>query len=217
MGLYVSVDLKRLNRGVQREVRPLPKVDETLAQLTGATIFSKLDANSGFWQIPLSPESRPLTTFITPFGRFCFNKLPFGISSAPEHFQRRMSSILQGMDGVVCQMDDILVFGRTTTEHDNRLTAVLTRIQAAGVTLNREKCSFGQSKLKFLGHIIDKNGVSADPEKVTAITQMKAPSSVSELRRFPSPTTGYAQEELHLVMGYSTGSSILCSKAGTSH
>ena len=83
----ICVDLKQLNKGVQREVHPLPKVDETLAQLTGATVFSKLDANSGFWQIPLSPESRPLTTFITPFGRFCFNKLPFGISSAPEHFQ----------------------------------------------------------------------------------------------------------------------------------
>jgi len=90
----ICVDLKQLNRGVQREVHPHPKVDETLAQLTGATVFSKLDANSGFWQIPLSPESRPLTTFITPFGRFCFNKLPFGISSAPEHFQRRMANIL---------------------------------------------------------------------------------------------------------------------------
>ena len=83
----ICVDLKRLNKGVQREVHPLPKVDETLAQLTGVKIFSKLDTNSGFWQIPLSPESRPLTTFIIPFGRFCFSKLPFGISSAPEHFQ----------------------------------------------------------------------------------------------------------------------------------
>lgn len=79
--------LKPLNRSVLREVHPLPKVDETLAQLAGAKVFSKLDANSGFWQIPLSPSSRLLTTFITPTGRYCFNKLPFGISSAPEHFQ----------------------------------------------------------------------------------------------------------------------------------
>ena len=122
----ICVDLKRLNSGVQHEIHPLPKVDETLAQLTGGTIFSKLDANSGFWQTPLSPESRPLTTFITLFGRFCFNKLPFGISSTPEHFQRRMSNILQGIDDVVCQMDDILVFGRTPKEHDDHLTTVLT-------------------------------------------------------------------------------------------
>jgi len=80
------VDLKPLNKSVLRETHPLPGVDETLAQLTGATVMSKLDANSGFWQIPLAKESRELTTFIMPFGRYCFNKLPFGISSAPEHY-----------------------------------------------------------------------------------------------------------------------------------
>ena len=129
-------------------------------------------------QLPDIHSAKPVVKWVG------FNKLSFGISSAPEHFQQRMSNILQVMDGVMCQMDDILVFGRTPKEHDNRLTTVLTRIQAAGVTLNREKCSFGQSKLKFLGYIIDKNGVSTDPEKVTAITQMKAPSIVPELRRF---------------------------------
>ena len=84
----ICVDLKPLNESVMREVYPIPRVDETLAQLTGATLFSKLDANSGFWQIPLAKPSRILTTFITPFGRYCFNKLPFGISCAPELFQR---------------------------------------------------------------------------------------------------------------------------------
>ena len=96
----ICVHLKELNESVLREVHPIPKVDETLAQLSGATLFSKLDANSGFWQIPLVPESRLLTTFITPFitpfGRFCFNKLPIGVSCAPELFQRRMSRLLEG-------------------------------------------------------------------------------------------------------------------------
>jgi hypothetical protein len=109
----ICVDLKPLNESVLREVHPLPKVDETLAQLSGARVFTKLDANSGFWQIPLPPESRQLTTFITPFGRYCFNKLPFRISSAPKHFQKRMTPILDGLPGVVCQMDDVLVFGST--------------------------------------------------------------------------------------------------------
>ena len=86
--IRICVDLKKLNEGVLREVHPMPKVDETLALLAGATIFSKLDANSGFWQIPLAKDSRHLTTFITPFGRYCFNKLPFGITSAPELFQK---------------------------------------------------------------------------------------------------------------------------------
>ena len=95
----ICVDLKPLNKSVLREVHPLPTVDDTLAQLAGARLFSKLDANSGFWQIPLSQESRLLTTFITPMGRYCFNKLPFGISSAPEHFQRRMNELRRVFQG----------------------------------------------------------------------------------------------------------------------
>ena len=109
--VHICLDLKRLNQSVMQEVYSLPKVDETLAQLSGATVFTRLDTNSGFWQIPLSTDSRLLTTFITPFGRYCFNKLTFGISSAPEHFQMRMSRILGGLAGVVCQMDDVLIFG----------------------------------------------------------------------------------------------------------
>jgi len=93
----ICVDLKPLNSNVLREVYPLPAVDETLAQLAGAAVFSKLDANSGFWQIPLAATSRHLTTFITPFGSYCFNKLPFGITSAPEYFQKSMSAVLDGL------------------------------------------------------------------------------------------------------------------------
>ena len=100
--MRICVDLKPLNKSILREVHPLPRVDETLAQLAGGKIFSKLDANSGFWQIPLPQPSRLLTTFITPMGCYCFNKLPFGISSAPEHFQQRMSELLTSLQGVLC-------------------------------------------------------------------------------------------------------------------
>ena len=135
-------------------------MDETLAQLTGARIFSKLDANSGFWQVPLSSQSRLLITFITPMGQYCFNKLPFGISSAPELFQRIMTEILMHLPGVVCQMDDILILGRNQEEHNERLEAVLKRIEAANGTLNPPKCEFSKNKLTFLGHVI---GIRADP------------------------------------------------------
>lgn len=89
----ICVDLSRLNKSVRREHHPLPAVEQALAQLAEARVFSKIDANSGFWQIPLAKDSTLLTTFTTLFGRFCFNRLPFGITSAPEHFQRRMSEI----------------------------------------------------------------------------------------------------------------------------
>ena len=180
----ICVDLKPLNESVLREVHPLPKVDETLAQLAGAAVFSKLDANSGFWQIPLAKSSRHLTTFLTPFGRYCFNKMPFGISSAPEHFQKRMCKILTGLEGILCQMDDVLIYGSSQEEHDQRLTKALKRIQSSGITLNPDKCEFSKEKLTFLGHVISKEGISADPKKTAAIRQMKAPSTVSELRRF---------------------------------
>ena len=160
------------------------KVDVTLAQLSGAEVFSKLDTNSGFWQVPLAKESRLLTTFITPHERFCFNKLPFGIISAPEHFQHRMSEILDGLSGVVCHVDDVLVSGKDQKEYDSRLNTVLQRIQAAGLTLNRGKCQFSCPKIVFLSHAIDANGISADPQKTEAIRKMKPPTTVTELRRF---------------------------------
>ena len=135
----ICVDLTKLNENVCRERHPLPAVEQTLAQIAGAQFFSKLDANSGFWQIQLSPDSALLTTFVTPFGRYCFNRLPFGITSAPEHFQRRMSAMLHDLDGVVCLMDDILVYGRTQEEHDHRLTEATPRfaIQAELLELGR--------------------------------------------------------------------------------
>ena len=155
----ICVDLTQLNKSVRREHHQLPAVEQTLAQLAGAKLFSKLDANSGFWQIPLSPESSLLTTFITPFGHFCFRRLPFGITSAPEHFQCQMAEILQDMEGVVCHMDDILVHGKNNDEHGRRLKAVLHRLQESGLTLNAQKCEFLRTEVKFLGQIIDDKGI----------------------------------------------------------
>ena len=138
----ICVDLTKLNQCVKRERLILPSVEDTLAKLSSAKVFTKLDANSGFWQVPLSAESAPLTTFITPFGRYPFKRLPFGISYAPEYFQKKMSEVLEGLSGVACMMDDILVFGSTKEEHDRRLHRVLQAIRAAGATLNKSKCVF---------------------------------------------------------------------------
>ena len=177
-------DFVQLNRAVQREVYQMPSTEETLAKLAGAKIVTKLDANSGFWQRKLSDSCKLLTTFITPWGRYCFSRLPFGISSAPEHFQKVMSRILDGLPGQVCQVDDILVFGETQEQHDHRLADVLERLQQADVTLNVEKYKFSQDKVQFLGHVVGNGGVEVDPNKVEAISEMKAPTDISQLRRF---------------------------------
>ena len=145
----ICVDFRPLNECVLQEVHPLMKVEETLAQLSGAKVFSKVDVNCGFWQISLAKHSRPYTTFITPFSRYCFNKLPFGISSAPEHFQKQINNILRGMAGVLCHMDNVLIFGSTQEEHNNRLHKVLQKLQSHGVTLNKQKCEFNRKRLNL--------------------------------------------------------------------
>ena len=116
----ICVDLTKLNESVRRENFPLPSTDQLLAQLSGAKVFSKLDCNSGFYQIPLHEESQELTTFITPFGRYCFKRLPFGISSGPEVFHRETTHILH-LPGVIVDIDDVLISGRSQQEHDERL------------------------------------------------------------------------------------------------
>ena len=178
------MDLTRLNQSVKRECHPLPAVDQVLAQIAGAKIMSKLDANSWFWQISLSRESAPLTTFITPYGRYCFHRLPFGISSAPEHFQKRMSDILAGLPGVLCMIDDTLIYSRTQEEHDAHLQSALQRLQDTGMTLNVDKCQFSKTSLKFLGHVIDNTGIRADPDKVQAIAAVQRPANIGDVTRF---------------------------------
>ena len=158
----LCIDFPKLNENVCRETFPLPTTDQLLAQLDGATVFTKLDCNSGFHQIPLHSESQELTTFIIPFGWYCYKRLPFGISSGPEVFHREMTRILEGIPGVICDIDDVLVFGRNQQEYDSRLRIVLQKMKEAGVTLN-EKCKFSIDSMKFLGHMISKEGIHMDP------------------------------------------------------
>lgn len=179
----VCVDLKRLNKAVKRERYMLPTLDDITPKLAGAKVFSTLDASSGFWQIPLDPDSRKLTTFITPMGRFCFRRLPFGISSAPEIFQRLMSTLLKDHEGVVVVMDDVLVYGSNEEEHNQRLTAVLETIRQSGLKLNKAKCRFNRSEICYFGHTISAGGIKPDVSKVRAIMEMPSPTNVGELRQ----------------------------------
>ncbi|XP_051816865.1 uncharacterized protein K02A2.6-like [Acanthochromis polyacanthus] len=179
----ICVDLKKLNKAVKRERFILPTSEEMITQLSGFTVFSSLDAASGFWQIPLDKDSQRLTTFITPFGRYCFKRLPFGITSAPEIFQRKMVETLEGLEGVAVYMDDIICHGKDMREHDERLEKVTERLEAAGLKLNSEKCVLRKSELHFLGQVINREGVRPDPEKVSAINKLEPPVNVQELRR----------------------------------
>ena len=182
--IRTCVDLTKLNESVLRETYPLPKIENMLAQIKESKYFTKLDCNLGFWQEKLEPDSRLLTTFITPFGRFCFNRMPFGIKSAPEHYQKKMIQILDGLDGHFSIIDDMLIHGKTQKEHDERLRAVLKKLDEAGATLNPEKCEFSKREVKFAGHVISEDGVRSDPEKIESVQGMTTPQNVSDVRRF---------------------------------
>ena len=175
--------LRSSTKAVKREFHPMSSVDDSLAKLSNARYFTRLDANSGFWQIPLDSESQILTTFITPYGRFRFHRLCFGISSAPEIFQRTMNKILEGVPGVICHMDDVLIHGTTREEHDQPVDEVMERIKRSGMTLNN-KCEFSKTTSKFLCFIIDEGGIHAYHSKVAALSKFPAPQNVTELQRF---------------------------------
>ena len=177
-------DLTKLNANIKREVHSLPSVDYTLGKIGNSKIFSKTDANSAFWQRKLSDESKFLTTFITPWGRYCFERLPYCISIGSEQFQKIMEEMWEGLEGLECQIDDMLVNGETQQIHDERLQAVLKRLAESNITLNLDKCEFSKSEVKVLGNIVSANGISPDPEKIEAIVNLPAPKTIREVRSF---------------------------------
>lgn len=170
--LRVCLDPRNLNQAIKRTHYPIPSVDVVRAKVAGARFYSTLDASSGFWMCKLSEKSSYLTTFNTPFGRYRFKRLPYGVSCAPEYFHRIMTEMFGDIPGVAVYSDDILVSGQTLQEHNERLNIVFERAKKYNVKFNKEKCSFIKESIKHLGHIFSVDGITADPDKVRAIKEM---------------------------------------------
>ncbi|XP_053400458.1 uncharacterized protein K02A2.6-like [Mercenaria mercenaria] len=179
--LRIVLDPGDLNRNIQRPYHPTKTLDDILPQLNGATFFTKLDARSGYWAMHLTEKSSMLTTFNTIFGRYRYLRLPMGISSAMDLFQKKIDEIFEGLPGVAAIVDDILVYGKTREEHDANLRAVLQRSLEQGIRLNPDKLEVGQSQISYFGHVISKQGLSPDPDKVSAIREMPIPENRSQL------------------------------------
>ncbi|KAK9528348.1 hypothetical protein VZT92_012518 [Zoarces viviparus] len=171
------------NQAVETETYPLPRLEELLATLSGGKIFSKIDLATAYQQVLLDDDSKKYTTINTHRGLFVYNRLPFGISSAPSIFQRIMENLMKGLP-VVVFLDDLLIMGRTEKEHLHNLQKVLQQLQENGLRVKRSKCEVGKTRVEYLGHVLDEQGIHISKEKVRAIQEAPAPTNVKELQAF---------------------------------
>ena len=179
-------DYRKLNLVTVKDVYPLPRIDDALSRLEKTRYFSSMDQQSGFWQIEVAPESREKTAFVTPDGLWQFKKMPFGLCNSPATFQRMMDIVLAGLKWDTClvYLDDVVIFARSFKEHLEKLDLVLSAIHGAGLRLKVNKCHFGMTTLKVLGHVVDKDGVYPDPDKIQAVKEFPQPTTVKALQSF---------------------------------
>ncbi|XP_018372980.1 PREDICTED: uncharacterized protein LOC108767548 [Trachymyrmex cornetzi] len=182
--IRICLDPQTLNDNILREHYELPTFDELTREMAGSKYFSVLDANKGFWQIELTEAASKLTTFATPFGRYKFLRLPYGISNAPEIFHRVFSQLFEEIPGCTIYIDDIIIHTKTREEHDKVLLKVLEKAREVGVKFNKDKCKFYQTEVKYTGHKFSERGISPDPNRVEAINQIRTPKNAKELSRF---------------------------------
>ena len=173
-----------LNRVCKVDRYPIPKIEDLFAKLSGGVLFSKIDLSQAYQQLELEEESKQFTVINTHRGLFRFNRLPFGISSAPGIFQRAMDSLLSGIPGVIVYLDDILISGVSEDDHLHTLKVVLERLQSAGLHLKQDKCKFLVPSISYLGHKIDAEGLHPLSDKIKAITNASVPKTVTELKAF---------------------------------
>ena len=181
--LRVCLDPTDLNKAIMRQHYSIPTADEVLCKLAGKKIFTVLDEKDGYWQIKLDKESSLLCTFNTPWGRFRFKRLPFGVKSASEVFQQRNCETFGDIAGVHIIADDMIIAATTETEHDEILQKVMTRAKKANVKFNKDKIQYKVSSVKYMGHVVTSEGVKVDGAKVKAIVDMPSPTDRPALQR----------------------------------
>ena len=181
--LRLCLDPRHLNKVIKREHYKIPTIQDIASDLRGKTVFTTLDLKDGYWQVELDTESSLLCTFNTPFGRYRFTRMPFGLKSASEVFQKRNESVFEGIAGVHIVADDLIIAASTVEEHDKILKQVLDRAEAHNVKLNYDKLQLRVPEVKYLGAIISQEGMKPDPTKVQAISEMPTPSSKPSVRR----------------------------------
>lgn len=181
------IDYRELNKITKRDYFPLPNLQDTLDQLGKAVRFTTLDLTKGYWQVEMDPRDKEKTAFSVPWGHFECNRMPFGLINSPSTWQRLMYTVLAGLTVTHCfvYLDDIICFSSDDLdEHIGKLKLIFERLRDANLTLNPDKCKFMMTETKYLGHIVSKDGVKPDPEKISAIVEYPVPRDVTQIRSF---------------------------------
>lgn len=184
--LRMCIDYRALNKVTVKNRYPLPRIDDTLDRLSGATVFSAIDLASGYHQLRIAPDDVPKTAFTTPLGHFEWLVLPFGLTNAPATFQAVMNRVFAPhlRKFVTVYLDDILIYSRNEAEHAQHVREVLATLRSHGLRAKLSKCEFWRPEVKYLGHIVSKDGVRMDPQKVDKICNWPLPKDITELRAF---------------------------------
>ena len=180
------VDYRRLNSVTKMDVFPLPRVDDTLDMLSQTQYFSTLDLAAGYWQVQMDNNSQEKTAFSTYSGHYEFRVMPFGLCNAPSTFQRLMETVLAGLTRSCClvYLDDVMVIGKNFFEHLDNLRNVFERFRIANLKLKPEKCCLAGSEVLYLGYVVSREGILADPAKIDAVKNFPQPFDVRSLRSF---------------------------------
>ena len=196
----MCVDFRKVNLLSKKDCLPLPRLDETLDALAGATYFSSLDVLMGYHQVEVATGDREKTAFVTQLGQFQYRVMPFRLRNAPATFQRLMSIVLQGQLGHIClaYLDDILIFARDFHDHVQRLRLVLDRLREAGLKLKPSKCKLFRSETVYLGLRITEEGVRPDPVSLRALKDWATPTTAKELSSFLGFVNFYHSQVGHM-------------------
>ena len=183
-GKYLVIDYRALNKVTRKFTWPMPKVEDIFSKLNGTTYFTILDLRAGYHHIPLDKPSIPKTALNSPFGKFEYMKVPFGLAQAPAYFQELMTGILKDFTFTIAYLDYIIIFSKTPQEHLLHIRMVFKKLKSANLSMKKSKCSFFSKEIQYLGHILSATGIRPLPAKTHAIQHMQPPTTPKQVRAF---------------------------------
>lgn len=180
----MCTDYRKVNSVTVPDSFPLPRIEDIIDDIGGAKYVSKLDLLKGYYQVKLTEEAKRISAFVTPNGLFQYTVMPFGMRNAPASFQRLMTLVTSGLEGVRVYLDDLVIYSITWEQHMERLRRLLTAMADAKLTINLLKSEWGHAKITFLGHVVGAGDVSTIPAKVEAIKNFPVRRTRKEVMRF---------------------------------